>query len=79
MTSFAITEQLDRLEEKLDGVDGWYNTKRACRYCDVSEKTLRRAVVKGTLKCSKATGKNLYLKSDMDKWLRNMQWQDVRI
>ncbi len=73
MTLFSITEQLDRLEEKLDGVDGWYSTKRACRYCDVSEKTLRRAVVKGTLKCSKATGKNLYLKSDMDKWLRNMQ------
>ncbi len=73
MTIFHILEKLDRLEEKIDGVDRWFNTRQACKYCNLSEKSLRRAVQKGTLKCSSGSGgsgKNLYLKSDLDKWLR---------
>ena len=71
MSFYAITERLKTIEEKLDGADCWYNPKRACQHGDVSKKTLRRAVLKGVLKCSTATGKNLYLKSDLNKWLRN--------
>tara|TARA_R100001530_G_scaffold2634_2_gene4251 strand:+ start:639 stop:857 length:219 start_codon:yes stop_codon:yes gene_type:complete len=71
MTFFAIMEKLDQIEEKIDGVDRWLVTSDACKYCGLSPKSLKRAVMKGALKCSTATGKNLYLKSNLDNWLRN--------
>ncbi len=64
-----IIETLERIESKVDGKDKWLGTKQACDYCNLSEKTLRRSVLAGTLKCSNRVGRNLYLKSDLDKWL----------
>ncbi|HIB02677.1 MAG TPA: DNA-binding protein [Candidatus Marinimicrobia bacterium] len=70
MTVFKIIEMLERIESKVDGRDRWLSTSEACTYAGVSGKTLRRNVIKGVLKCSTAVGKNLYLKSDLKKWLR---------
>ena len=69
-SGYKILEILERIESKVDAEDRWLGTAEACAYASVSEKTLRRNVDKGTLKCSTAVGKNLYLKSDLKKWLR---------
>ena len=69
---FAIMEKLDELKhEIIKKGDRWYNTKSAIAYTDVSAKTLERAVAIGELKVSKKTGKNLYRKSELDRWLRS--------
>jgi hypothetical protein len=70
MSFFELLGRLDDLEKKIDGKERWLSTSQATKYCSLSEKTLRRAVVKGTLKCSTRTGKNLYLLSDLNRWLK---------
>ena len=70
MSFFELLGRLDDLEKKIDGAERWLSTSQATEYCSLSEKTLRRAVAKGTLKCSTRTGKNLYLLSDLNRWLK---------
>ena len=70
MTVYKIIEMLEAISSKVDSEDRWLSTSEACDYASVSEKTLRRNVAKGTLKCSTAVGKNLYLRSDLKKWLK---------
>jgi|TARA_Y100000031_G_C7928896_1_gene251777 hypothetical protein len=70
MSFYELIGRLDDIEKKIDGNERWLSTSQAIEYCSLSEKTLRRAVVKGTLKCSNTTGKNLYLKSDLNRWLK---------
>tara|TARA_B100000700_G_C15040418_1_gene855054 strand:+ start:2510 stop:2776 length:267 start_codon:yes stop_codon:yes gene_type:complete len=70
MTVYKIIEMLETISAKVDSEDRWLSTSEACEYASVSEKTLRRNVAKGTLKCSTAVGKNLYLKSDLKQWLK---------
>jgi hypothetical protein len=62
-----LNEIQDEITNKTD--DKWYNTQGAIKYTELSKKTLDRAVQKGLLKVSKVTGKNLYRKSHLDKWL----------
>ena len=47
----------------------WMDIKEACKYASVSDSTLRRAVRKGTLKVSKRTGKLLFKREWLNKWL----------
>tara|TARA_B000000532_G_C18490617_1_gene244377 strand:- start:130 stop:381 length:252 start_codon:yes stop_codon:yes gene_type:complete len=47
----------------------WLSIKEVTNYASISESTIRRAVKKGSLKASKATGKLLLKTSDIDKWL----------
>ena len=56
-------------EAKFD--DPWFSTKEAESYTSVSSKTLSRAITRGKLKVSQATGKNLFKKSWVDRWLEN--------
>jgi len=51
--------------------DYWLSTKEAESYTSVSSKTLSRAITRGKLKVSQATGKNLFKKSWVDRWLEN--------
>jgi len=71
----VIKTQGDRIQhlslDKVEGKDKWYTTKQAVDYCGLSEKTLKRARNAGVLKASAATGKILYLKSDIDAWLKS--------
>ena len=47
----------------------WLTLKEVSDYASVSESTIRRAIVKGNLKSSKVTGRLLFKKSNVDKWL----------
>ena len=51
--------------------DCWLSTKETASYSDASSKTLSRYINSGKLKVSKASGKNLYKKSWVDRWLEN--------
>ena len=42
----------------------------ASEYSSVSKQTIRRAFRKAELKVSDKTGKRLFKKADIDKWLR---------
>ena len=47
----------------------WIPLKDVCRYSSLSDSTIRRAVRRGTLKASTSTGRLLFKKSNVDKWL----------
>ena len=68
-----IKEQLNRIERILiDGVTTniWLNIKETATYCSLSVSTLRRAVQRGTLKVSRRTGKLLFHRKDIDRYLK---------
>ena len=66
-----ILEKLEEIEKEIyHRGDRWLDTKQASIHTNVSAKTLERAVAIGELKVSKKTGKNLYRKSELDRWLR---------
>ena len=66
-----IIEQLDRIEEKLDGnfKDKFLSINQVSKLTSLSSSTIRRAIARGQLKCSKRLGKLLFLESDVRKWL----------
>ena len=66
-----IREQLERIEKKIDDKKSnhYLNINQAAKFTSLSATTLRRAVNKGQLKCSKRTGKLLFNKSEVDRWL----------
>ena len=49
----------------------WMDIHEVVKYTSVSESTIRRAVAKGELKVSKATGKLLFKIDWVDRWLGN--------
>lgn len=49
--------------------DRWLSTKEVCKYSSCSVSTIYRSIQKGVLQVSKKTGKNLYKKSWIDRWL----------
>ena len=66
-----IGEQLNRIEKKIDG-------KIPNRYLDINQvsnmtclsvSTIRRAVQKGELKCSRKLGKLLFEERNIRRWL----------
>ena len=69
----SIIERLDRIEKKLDGkfYNRFLNIKQVSELTSVSASTIRRAINKGELKCSKKLGKLLFQESDIRKWLNN--------
>ena len=66
-----IREQLERIEKKLDDkyTNRYLGINQVSTMCSTSTSTIRRAVAKSTLKCSKKLGKLLFLESDVRKWL----------
>ena len=64
-------EQLDRIEKK---VDGKYSRKfldinQVAHLTSLSQSTIRRAIRRGELKCSKKLGKLLFKVEWVDRWL----------
>lgn len=51
--------------------DKWLSIKEAAEYSGTSNSSLRRSVRSGTLKCSKQTGKLLFRRSSIDRFLEN--------
>ena len=67
-----IREQLERIEKKLDSrfSNKFLSINQVAALVSLSPSTIRRAVEKGELKCSRRLGKQLFLESDVRKWLK---------
>ena len=68
-----IIERLERIEAKLDKIhiDNWMTTKEVAIYTTLSIQTIHRGIRKGELKVAKGTGKNLFKRSWVDRWVQN--------
>ena len=66
-----IIEKLDRIENKLDGKrsNKFLSINQVSKLTSLSSSTIRRAIARGQLKCSKKLGKLLFQESDVRKWL----------
>ena len=66
-----IREQLERIEKKLDGnfKNQFLSINEVSKLTSLSPSTIRRAIARGQLKCSKRLGKLLFLESDVRKWI----------
>ena len=66
-----IREQLDRIEKKLDGSfkNQFLSINDVSNLTSLSASTIRRAIYRGELKCSKKLGKLLFQESDVRRWL----------
>jgi excisionase family DNA binding protein len=66
-----IREQLERIEKKLDGTfsNKFLSINQVSKLVELSNSTIRRSISNGSLKCSKKSGKLLFLESDIRKWI----------
>ena len=66
-----ITELLERIEKKIDGnfKNQFLSINEVSNLTSLSASTIRRAIDRGELKCSKKLGKLLFQESDVRKWL----------
>ena len=66
-----VIERLDRIEKKIDGnvSNRYLDINQTADFTSLSVSTLRRAVNKGELKCSRKLGKLLFQESDIRRWL----------
>ena len=66
-----IREQLDRIEKKLDGSfkNQFLSINEVSNLTSLSASTIRRAIDRGELKCSKKLGKLLFQEFDVRRWL----------
>ena len=66
-----IREQLERIEKKLDGTfsNKYLSINQVSKLVSLSPSTIRRAVAKGELKCSRRQGKLLFQESAVRKWI----------
>lgn len=73
ITLIEINMRLSNLEKLVRSIvlpDQWIDIEDAAvDYSGTSKSTIDRAVKKGILKCSKRTGKRLFRRSDIDRWL----------
>ena len=72
MSVIAVLERLDRIERKIDRKmsNRYLNISQVSDLTSLSISTIRRAVAKGELKCSRKLGKLLFQESDVRKWLK---------
>ena len=68
---YSIIDKLERIENKLDGKfsNKFLSINQVSKLTSLSTSTIRRAIKKGQLKCSKKLGKLLFLESDVRKWI----------
>ncbi len=66
-----IKEQLERIEKKLDGktTNRFLDISAVSTLISCSASTIRKAVKRGQLKCSKKLGKLLFQEKDIRRWL----------
>ena len=66
-----IREQLERIEKKLDGnfKNQFLSINEVSKLTSLSPSTIRRAIAKGELKCSKRLGKLLFQELDIRRWI----------
>ena len=66
-----IRELLERIEKKIDGnfKNQFLSINEVSNLTSLSASTIRRAIDRSELKCSKKLGKLLFQESDVRKWL----------
>ena len=66
-----IIERLTKIEKVIEDkkVPNLMTLKQVIEYSQLSQSTIRRSLLKGTLKPFKDEGKKLFRKSDVDRWL----------
>ena len=66
-----IREQLERIEKKLDGrfSNKFLSINQVSALVSLSPSTIRRAIAKGELKCSRRLGKLLFQESNVRQWI----------
>ena len=66
-----IIERLDSIQKKLDGrySNKYLSINEVSELTTLSQSTIRRAIKRGELKCSKKLGKILFQESDIRRWL----------
>ena len=71
MNTVIIQEMFSEILKniKRDRPDEWLNISQAAQYAKLSEQTIRRYARLGALKVSKKTGRLLFQKSNLDRWL----------
>ena len=65
------------LQSKIDEIfqhiirndDDWMTLREVCAYCKLSPSTIRRNIISNRIKTSKATGKYLFRRSWVDKFI----------
>jgi len=67
-----IFERLEKIETLITNSDNsnLMTVKDVVRYTSLSEPTIRRGVLRGTLKPFKEEGKKLFRRTDVDRWLK---------
>ena len=68
-----IKEQLERIEKKLDGSfkNQFLSINEVSKLTSLSPSTIRRAVMKGKLKCGRKLGKLFFQESEVRKWIND--------
>ena len=66
-----IIERLDNIQKQLDSkqTNKYLSIIQVADLTSLSTSTIRRAVARGHLKCSRRLGKLLFQESDVRKWL----------
>ena len=66
-----ILKKINKIQDYLlkNNHDEWMCMKDVVQYTKCSDSTIRRAIKKGCLKVSKKTGKNLFRKEWIDRFL----------
>ena len=67
-----LFERLDRIESMIMKTETprLMTLKDVAQYSNLSEPTIRRSIMRGTLKPFKEVGKKLFRKVDVDRWLK---------
>ena len=70
-STYRMNEILDEILDtiKKDKPDEWLTIRQVVNYTKLSEPTIRRYIRSGRIKVSKETGRLLFKKSYVDKWL----------
>ena len=66
-TNELLTELITTM--KKDIPNEWLTISEVVQYTKLSEPTIRRYIKSGSLKASKETGRLLFKRSDVDRWL----------
>ena len=69
---FPLLDRMDRIERSIRKTDipNLMTIKDLVKYSRLSEPTIRRSIMRGTLKPFKKDGKKLFRRTDVDNWLK---------